>query len=275
MTVQASIDELGAVISQSAVAYVENLAFLPNYVWRKELAPGTISCKFPSWATSNAASALTDGNEVSPVISTTSGPTLTPSILAAHRELVTDLADFTAGGLAVEIGQKAAIACTKKINSDIWALFAGFSQTAGTTNTDISEAAIRSAVRQLRVAGAPGPYYMAITPEVESDIWALYSTNTNNTAEGIRNSILNNGMLPPIYGVQPLIVSSGIAQNGSGDFVCGVFSPWAIGMASGWLFRTEIQRRASYVGYDVVVSCSYAVGEAVDKFGVALTADGV
>lgn len=273
-TVQASVNELAAVVSQAAAEYMEEVQSLVDTVWVKELAPGQISAKFPVWSAMSAASALTEGNAASNTNIVSTGPTLTATTNAVHRSLITDLADFTAGGEAVRFGRQAAKAIRMKLDQDIYALFDGFSNASGTTNTDISEATILSAKHALINRGAPGPYFLAVTPRVYQDLIALYSLNTSIASLDIRDAAMKEGRLTPIYGVQPVLVSSGITEDGNGDYKCAMYSREAIGAAFSWHLKTEIQRAAEYVGYNLVVSSCYAVSEVADNFGQEIVADG-
>jgi hypothetical protein len=112
---------------------------------------------------------------------------------------------------------------------------------------------------------------MAITPEVMEDLWTIYSTNTNNTAENLRAAIFA-GQMPEIYGVRPIVCTSGIDE--SGDVVCGVYSREAIGMAVMWDLRIKMVEKPSSVGYEITASSAYAVKEINDLCGCGLTADG-
>jgi len=139
---------------------------------------------------------------------------------------------------------------------------------------------LQDALRQLISAKAPRPYYLAITPHVFEDLLALYSTNTNFTALAVREAVVTQGVIPPIFGLQPLLVDNLAAGASAGkadgaDAKCGVFS----GEALGYVFKPgseimiETQRDASMRGYELVATSVYAVGEIEDTWGVELLVD--
>ena len=272
-TVQSGLTALASTAIAEARHALSNMDDLTRVVRRQILRPGQISAVFPKFGALTAA-ALTDGNAASNQQFTATGVTLTPAVNSVARATITDLADFSSNlQLQADFGRAAAHAIVKKRNADIWALFAGFTQSVGTTNTDLTEAALRKARRMIEESGAGGPIYLAVSPRVVEDLLGLYSTNTNQTADVLRAMSLTEGKLPSIYGVTPLVIN-GVSEDGSGDYICGMFASDAIGYAESWDIRIEVQRVAASVGFEIVASSAYAVGEIEDLKGVKVIADG-
>ena len=278
-TTTTSLDDLCQAIIAEARMVLSQGSDLSNYIMKRPLPKGKSGVTFPKYAALTA-SALTEGTDLTSNSQvSTSGTTITPTQVGLMA-VVTDIVDWASNApqLGADIGKLMGDAILAKRNQDIWALFDGFSQTAGTTNTDITEANIASCVRQLMAAKAPRPYYMAITPHVFEDLITIYSTNSNFTATEIRNMVLEKGELPPIYGVIPLLVDNLASGTSAGkadaaDAKCGVFSRQAIGMVEGYDIQIEPERNASMRGYELVATSYYAVAEVEDTFGVELLVD--
>ena len=84
---------------------------------------------------------------------------------------------------------------------------------------------------------------------------------------------MSMGYVGTLFGV-PVFESSNIANTGTaGDYVGAVFHRDALGLAMIGDIAIESQRRASYVGDDVVAYAHYGVGELYDGYGVAVTSD--
>lgn len=278
-TTQTTLDDLCQAVIQEARIVTTQGVRLRDYIRYKKVPQGKSGALFPEYGQVTAAG-LTEGTDISsPTQVSTSGVTLTPTEHGL-MPVLTDLADYASNpvDVASDIGKVCKDAIVARENQLIWALFDGFSQTAGKADTDITEANIASCVRQLISAQAPRPYYMAITPHVLEDLYAIYSTNTNFTSNDLRNMVLDKGVLPPIYGVIPLVVDNLASGTSAGkadsaDAKCGVFSPMALGFAELWDIRIEPERNASLRAWELVVTSAFAVGELKDTWGVELLVD--
>lgn len=269
-TVQSMISDLTAIAVAEARLTMENQTDLTSLITRRDLSPGQISARFPKWSSLTAA-ALSEGSAAANQAMAAAGNTLTPTTNAVVRSTITDITSFSAPQIAADFGRIAGSAIVKKKNSDVWALFDGFSTAVGTGNTDIAEATILTGVKKLRQANAVGDIYLAVTPEVMEDLFTVYSTNTNNTTDGLRNAVMA-GEMPSIYGVRVVLVTSGITETG--DIKCGMFTKEALGYAVSWDIKMEMIRVPSVVGFEIVASSCYAVGEIDDSLGVEVLVDG-
>lgn len=266
-----------AIIAEARMTMSQG-AKLRDYVMRRDLPEGKSGITFPAYGDVTVA-AVAEGTDLSNQAVSTTGVTISPGEYGGMTTL-TDVADYTSNPTQVgaDIGKLFGEAIRAAQNQAIWALFDGFSQTAGTTNTDITEANIADCVRQLISAKAPRPYYMAITPHVFEDLLAIYSTNTANTTDQLRNAVLNDGVLPPIYGVIPILLDNLAAGTSDGeidaaDAKCGVFSRNAIGYVEGYDIRIETERNASLRAEEIVATTYFGVGEVNDAWGVELLVD--
>jgi len=228
----------------------------------------------PRYPVQTAAS-LTEGNEVSDTNVSTDGVTLTVGTVAI-RTLVTDLIRASAASNVVaDLGRLFGEAIAKKMDQDLMALFSGFSTGVGGASTAMSASLVANAVARLRANAVPSDALACVVhPYVAYDLKAnLTNTFANPNAGIIQNEAMAVGYVGTLFGV-PVFESSNIADTGTaGDYVGAVFHRDALGLAMIGDINIETQRRASYVGDDIVASAHYAVGELYDGYGVKITAD--
>lgn len=221
------------------------------------------------------AAAVTEGNEVSSTAVSTDGVTLTVSTVAI-RTLLTDLARTSAASNVVaDLGRLFGEAIAKKIDQDLLALFSGFSAGVGDNATAMSAASVARAIAVLRANAVPADALACVVhPYVAFDLKKdLTNTFANPNAGVIQNAAMSTGYVGTLFGV-PVFESANIADTGTaGDYVGGVFHRDALGLAMIGDISIETQRRASFIGDDIVASCHYAVGELYDGYGVKITAD--
>lgn len=222
-----------------------------------------------------SAAALTEGDEVSNTAVSTDGVTLTVSTVAI-RTIVTDLIRASAASNVIsDLGRLFGEAIAKKMDQDLLALFSGFSTGVGGASTAMSAALVAQAVAKLRANAVPSDALACVVhPYVAYDLKAaLTNTFANPNAGIIQNEAMAVGYVGTLFGV-PVFESSNIADTGTaGDYVGAVFHRDALGLAMIGDINIETQRRASYVGDDVVASAHYGVGELYDSYGVKITAD--
>lgn len=269
-TTSSTLDDLCAIAIAEATSVISSNIDLRATVTKRQLNQGQVSARFPRRGALTAAE-LAEGDTASAQAMSTSGVVLTPTVKIVGA-IVTDLADFATGGQTMlDFGKDAGQAILKLANQQIFALFDGFSTSYGTTNVDVTEAGIRYAVKKLTQANAPGPFYFAATPEVIEDLLGLYSLNTNQTSDVVRNAVYA-GEMPLIYGVKPLVVSCGVDE--STDVKCGIYSSAALGMALAYDVKIDVAKKPLAGGWEVAATTAFAVGELVDAYGVEMLCDG-
>jgi N4-gp56 family major capsid protein len=228
----------------------------------------------PIYPTQSAA-AVTEGDEVSNTAVSTDGVTLTVSTVAI-RTMITDLVRASsASNVVADMGRLFGEAIAKKMDQDLLALFSGFSLGVGNATTALSAATLANAVARLRANSVPSDALACVVnPYVAYDLKsALTNTFANPNAGIIQNEAMQTGYVGTLFGV-PVFESANIANNGTaGDYVGAVFHRDALGLAMIGDISIETQRRASFVGDDIVASAHYGVGELYDGYGVKITAD--
>jgi len=221
------------------------------------------------------ATAVTEGDEVGNTEVSTNGVTLTVSTVAI-RTIITDLVRASsASNVVADMGRLFGEAIAKKMDQDLLALFSGFSTGVGSASTALSAATIANAVARLRANAVPSDALACVVnPYVAYDLKsALTNTFANPNAGIIQNEAMQTGYVGTLFGV-PVFESSNIANTGTaGDYVGAVFHRDALGLAMIGDISIETQRRASFIGDDIVASAHYGVGELYDGYGVKITAD--
>jgi N4-gp56 family major capsid protein len=260
-------------IVQEAMFVANERSIMRGLVKNYSLAPGQgKTVNVPIYPVQTAA-ALTEGNEIANTAVSTNQAQLTVST-AAIRTLVTDLArTSSSSNVVADLGRLFGEAIAKKIDQDLMALFSGFSTVVGSNTTTFSAALLAQAIAKLRGNAVPSDELACVVhPYVAYDLKsALTNTYANPNAGIIQNDAMRTGYVGTLFGV-PVFESSNIADS-TGDSVGGVFHRMALGVAMIGDIGIETQRRASYLGDDVIGYCHYAVGELYDGYGVALSAD--
>jgi N4-gp56 family major capsid protein len=224
------------------------------------------------------AAALTEGNEIANTAVSTDGATLTVST-AAIRTLVTDLAVASAASNVVaDLGRLFGEAIARKIDTDLTALFTGFTA-SGDGTTAITAADIFRAVALLRADAVPMDQMVCVLhPAIAYDLKASLSTagNTPFTMDGgsmVANEALREGFVGRLSGI-PVFETSNMANTGNaGDFMGAVFHADALGLAMIGDIGIETERRASFLGTDVVGFCHYGAGALYNAYGRGLNFD--
>lgn len=223
-----------------------------------------------------SAAVVSEGAEIDSTEVSTTGSTITVSTVAI-RTLVSDLARTSAASNVVaDVGRLFGEAIARKIDADLMGQFANFStNTVGSTTSTISAATVFQAVAKLKSAGYDTMDMACVLhPAVAYDLKAnITNTFANPNAGDLQNEAMRAGFLGYLAGV-PVFESSNMANNGTaGDFVGGVFHRDALGLAIAADINIETQRRASYLGDDIVASAHYGVGTIYEAAGVAVSAD--
>lgn len=219
------------------------------------------------------AAALTEGEEISNTEVATSGVTLTVATNAI-RTIVTDLSrTASASNVVADIGRLFGEAIAKKIDKDLIGLFTNFATTVGSNSTTFTPALLANAIAQLRNNSVPSENLACVIhPYVAYDLKAsLTNTFANPNAGVIQNDAMRTGYVGTLFGV-PVFESANITDT-TGDSIGAVFHRDALGLAMIGDISIETQRRASYLGDDIIASCHYAVGEIYDLYGVKISAD--
>ena len=227
------------------------------------------------------AAALTEGTEVANTALTTSKVTGTAAevgIMATITDVL-EVSDIAAahGARLKQLGRSIA----DKVDTDITALFASFSNTVGTTTVDLTLANILSAIYTLEAANAPKPYVGCFHPVQISDMRTALETNANSPfqSQGIQagtNELgpAGNGYAGSWFGI-PLYFSTNVpTANAAADRAGGIFSVnYALGMVEKWASKLVPMYWPPIRGWVLVATANYGVFEIEGTAGVAVITD--
>jgi len=274
-----TLNDLLPSIVAEAMFVASERSIMRGLVKNYSLAPGQGKTVTVPIYPNQTAATVTEGDEVTNAEVATSGATLTITT-AAIRTLVTDLAvQQSASNVVADLGRLFGEAIARKIDTDLTALFAGFSAGKGDYTTAITANDIFESVAKLRGAGVPQEGIVAVLhPEIAFDLKKALTTNGNvaftaGAFGNVANEAMQMGYVGQLAGI-PIFESANIANvTNAGDFPGAVFHRDALGLAMVGDINIETQRRASYIGNDVVASCHYGVGELYDSYGRYLKMD--
>jgi N4-gp56 family major capsid protein len=243
------------------------------------LAPGQgKNVNVPIYPTQSAA-AVTEGNEVDNTAVSTNTAQLVVSPVAI-RTLLTDLARTSAASNVVaDLGKLFGEAIARKMDQDLTAQFANFNAGFGDTTGQITAADIFKAVAKLKASAVPTEGMVCVLhPEIAYDLKAALTTAGNTPftmgAYGENaNEAMRMGFVGMLAGI-PVYETSNIAVNvNPGDYIGAVFHRDALGLGMIGDISIETQRRASFLGDDIVCSAYYGQGILLNNYGRFLNFD--
>lgn len=270
-----TLDDLLPSIIQEAMFVAQEQSIMRGLVRNYSLAPGQGKTVNVPIYPKKTATAVSEGVEVESEAVSTSTATMTVATNAI-RTLVSDLARASsASNVVADIGRLFGEAIAAKIDTDLLGLFSGFSTGVGAADATLTAATVAQAVARLRASGVPSnDLAIVLNPYVAYDLKSNLTNAFANPNGGMaQNDAMKQGFLGMLFGV-PVYETANLANNGTaGDYVGAVFHRDALGLAMIGDINIETQRRASFLGDDIVASCHYAVGELYDAYGVKITAD--
>ena len=274
-----SLNDLLPEIIQEAMFVASERSIMRGLVKNYTLAPGQgKNVNVPIYPIQTAA-VVSEGSEVDSTQVDTNNAQLTVQTVAI-RTLLTDLARTSAASNVVaDLGRLFGEAVARKMDTDLTALFAGFAAGYGNYTAVITAADIFKAVATLKANAVPTEGMVCVLhPEIAYDLKAALTTagNTPFTMAGyseVGNEAMRMGYVGMLAGI-PIYETSNIAAvTNAGDFPGAVFQRDALGIGMIGDIRIETQRRASFLGDDIVCSAYYGVGELQDGYGRHLKFD--
>ncbi len=215
---------------------------------------------------------LTEGTDMSSSTVSTSSVTITVGEVGA-QVVLTDVAAMGAGNPAEELGTVLGNSIATKIDTDLIALFDGFSTALGGAGTEITVADIFKAAATLRNNKAQGDIFAVVHPFQAYQLKAnLTNTFANPNGGDAQNTAMVNSYVGTIAGVD-IYESSNITVDGSDDAKGAVFSREALAIAMKRDFQIETQRDASLRAFELNATAIYGVGELDDTYGVEMLFD--
>jgi hypothetical protein len=165
------------------------------------------------------------------------------------------------------------------MDQDLTALFGSLNAGFGDYTGQITAASIFQAVAKLQAAAVPTDGMVCVIhPEIAYDLKAALTTqgNTPFTAGAYgdnANEAMRTGFVGMLAGI-PVYQTSNIANTGTaGDYAGAVFHRDAFGLGMIGDIAIETQRRASFLGDDIVCSAYYGTGILQNNYGRYLAYD--
>jgi len=273
-TTSSTISELYTEIVAEALFVASEQSIMRGLVRNYTIAGGGKSVEVPIYSTVSAA-AVSEASDLSNTAVNPSSVTITASEVGVMTTL-TDLARNSASrNVAADIGRLFGEGIATKIDSDLSALFTGFSTEKGPgAGSELTVQDLFECAAELKTNNAPGPYFGVFHPKQIFNVKkSLTNTFVGRDTE-LSNEAMRSGFVGNIAGIQ-IFESSNISVDGSDDSIGAVFSQDALGLAMMQDLKIETQRDASLRADEIVATAVFGVGELHDTYGVKLTADTV
>lgn len=271
------LSELYSNIVQTALFTLSEQTVIRPVVRNYDMTGGPgLTAQVPIYPALTAAS-VADGTDLTNTAFNTTSKTLTASEVGIVVEL-TDLAAESANeDVAAAIGAQIGRAMAAKVDTDLAALFAGFSNTVGSgarelTVEDIFKA---SAILKANNANQNGAFIAVLHPyqafQIKKQLTGAGNTNMVNPSD-LGNEALRAGFIGNIAGMN-VFESTVISGDSAGAYVGAAMSQDALGFMMKRDMRIEEQRDASLRATEIVGSAAYGVKEIFDVYGVGIIGD--
>tara|TARA_Y100000031_G_C8214105_1_gene382455 strand:- start:533 stop:1375 length:843 start_codon:yes stop_codon:yes gene_type:complete len=274
-TTSSTISELYHEIIAEALFVASEQSIMRGLVKNYAITGQGKSVEIPIYAVVTAA-AVNEATDLSNTAINPSSVTITASEIGIMTTL-TDLARNSASrNVASDIGKLFGEAIAKKIDTDLTALFDGFSTSVGGAGTELTIAKIFEAAATLRQSGVPGPYYGVFNPKAIYNVKkSLTNTFVNPNAGDLQNEAMKTGFIGQIGGVQIFETSNVDGTTDTDNCKGGVFARDALGLAVMQDLKLETQRDASLRADEIVATAVYGVSELHDSYGIEMLSESV
>ena len=261
-----SLDDLLPLIRQEAMFVASERSIMRGLVKNYTLAPGQGKVVSVPIYPIQTAAVITEGNEVADTTVSTNVANLTVGTVAI-RTLLTDLARASsASNVVADLGKLFGEAIARKMDTDLTQLFYSLNAGQGDFTGAITAQSIFAQVARLKAAAVPTEGMVCVLhPSIAFDLKKDLTTtgNTPFTAGAfgdVANEAMRAGFVGTLAGI-PVYETSNINDNGTaGDIAGAVFHMDAFGLGMIGDISIETQRRASFLGDDIVASAYYGTG---------------
>lgn len=271
-TTSSTVSELYTEIIQEALFVASEQSIMRGLVKNYTIAGGGKSVEVPIYANVSAAAV----NEATDLSNTAINPT-SVEITASEVGIMTTLTDLARNSasrnVAADIGRLFGEAIATKIDTDLTALFTGFSTEKGPgAGSELTVQDLFECAAELKTNKAPGPYYGVFHPKQIFNVKKSLTNTFVGRDTDLSNEAMRSGFVGTVAGIQ-IFETSNISVDGSDDSIAGVFSQDALALAMMQDLKIESQRDASLRADEIVATAVFGVGELHDSYGVKLTAD--
>ena len=290
-TLAANIAESTQELIAATIHQLPSKSPMINLVTQILIPKGHNSVEIPRWNATPTVQTPTEGDNlvVSSQFDMTS-TTISPTIRAI-KVILSDRAQyFSKDNLIADISKWLAMAQAEDIDDDLTAEFVNFGtgNDVGTTNTDLVLGVLRTARRMLQAntrangGPAPDPLYLVVAPIPLEDLLTnlgaqgLVASTSPWIPAGLSQTIIQTYGVPQdkIVGVN-MFWDGYIAENGSADLICGMFSKEALHLAISQDWKLKVYDESDVIGTILRSVADYEAGVgAYSLWGAQITADG-
>ena len=247
------------IVSRLIISAAYARAVMPPLVRVADISTeATNTMEFPKWPLLTAAD-LTEATDASNTAVNTTSVTVT----ADEAGLMITVTDVLLNGSQTNLGlyaEQLGLALANKIDTDLLAECADFSNSVGASGTNIDEANFLSAIYTLENGNAVGPFNCVLHPIQISDLRADLAATTGAIWGGPSAPAGDIGAMANLYGVDVFSSTNCASVNSDADRQ-GVMMP--MGSNSGLAYvlkvgaRTEFERDASLRATEIVTTAMY------------------
>jgi hypothetical protein len=184
---------------------------------------------------------------------------------------VTDmLRDSAQEDVIASLASQMGLALAEGLDKELIALFAGVTQSVGTSGTDNTVADIMKAAAIIRANKYQGPLFAVLNPLQSFGIKAaMTAVNSYQNATMTGSDVLGQYFVGTIAGVT-ILEHSGVAIDGLSNSTGCVFAPTAFGLAQRGGIAMETERKAAQRATDVVMTAVAGAGTLRPEMAVKL-----
>ena len=268
-----TLSELYTEIVAEAQFVASEKSIMRNLVKNYAITGGGKAVEVPVYAQVSA-SAVAEATDLSNTAINPSSVTITASEVGVMTTL-TDLARNSAPrNVAGDIGKLFGEALATKQDTDLTALFNGFSVALGDGSTAITPAVLFNALSTLKENALPTDgCQVVLHPKIAYDLKSGFTNTFAGLDTELSNEALRSGHIGKIAGMN-VFETSNMANTGTaGDYKGAAFNKDALAIAMMQDVKIETQRDASLRADEIVATSVYGVGEIHDSYGVELHYD--
>ena len=268
-----TLSELYTEIVAEAQFVASEKSIMRNLVKNYAITGGGKAVEVPVYAQVSAA-AVAEATDLSNTAIDPSSVTITASEVGVMTTL-TDLARNSAPrNVAADIGKLFGEALATKQDTDLTALFNGFSVALGDGSTAITPAVLFNALSTLKENALPTDgCQVVLHPKIAYDLKSGFTNTFAGLDTELSNEALRSGHIGKIAGMN-VFETSNMANTGTaGDYKGAAFHKDALAIAMMQDVKIETQRDASLRADEIVATSVYGVGEIHDSYGVELHYD--
>ena len=269
-----TLSELYTEIVAEAQFVAQEQSIMRNLVRNYAISGGGKAVEVPIYSAVSAA-AVAEATDLSNTAINPTSVTITASEVGIMTTL-TDLGRNSAPrNVAADIGRLFGEAVAKKQDTDLTALFDGFSSAVGDGTAAITAAGVFNAASTLRANALNlNDCAVVLHPKIAYDLKAnLTNTFANPNSGDLQNEAMRSGFVGSLAGLRVFETSNMSNTGNAGDYKGAAMHRDALALAEMQGLKIETQRDASLRADEIVATAVYGVGEIHDSYGVEMHFD--